>query len=117
MLAFNLSGNLRDCPVLADLFLQTKSSNPPLRIGILLDGFELSRAFEAVVDHVQSSNFAKIELLIVNQREVHPPVRARSSRLITVLRMLRDPKRRQLIGYTLYQEFNARFFPLDDDPL
>ena len=103
--------------MLADLFLQSKSSNPPLRIGILLDGFELSRAFEAVVDHVQSSNFAKIELLIVNQSAVHPPVRARSSRLITLLRMLRDPKRRQLIGYTLYQEFDARFFPLDDDPL
>src|SRR5215469_8051157 len=40
------------------------ADRPPLRIGLLLDGPELSNVFAATIEDVQASNFAKIELAV-----------------------------------------------------
>ena len=51
--------------MIAEQFLVSPSKRPPLRIGLLLDGLLLPRCFEQVIDHIQKSNFAKIELLMI----------------------------------------------------
>jgi len=100
-----------------ELFLKSSGTGPRMRIGILLDGFVLSRFFQQVVEHIQRCNLASIELLVVNGAADSPRPAASQSKLRTLAAVLKDPKRRSLLGYTLYQNFDARYFPLENDPL
>src|SRR4029077_14583643 len=56
----------------------SSSSHPPLRIGLLLDGVKLSRFFATIIEDIQASNFAKIELLIFRKFAEKPPEPTRS---------------------------------------
>ena len=100
-----------------DLFLKSSGTGPRLRIGILLDGFVLSRFFQQVISHIQRCNFASIELIVVNQASASAgPARPRS-KWRTLVAVLKDTKRRSSLGYTLYQKFDARYYPQENDPL
>jgi hypothetical protein len=76
----------------------------------------LSRFSASVIDDIQRSNFARIELLVLHQTPatVAPPVR--SSKLRALWNNLKDPKLREKLGYTLYQKFDERFFSITPDP-
>jgi hypothetical protein len=102
--------------MLPDLFLHSDNTRPPLRIGLLLDGFTLPRCFEQVIDHIQRCDFANIELLIIH-RAPHPAPPSARSKWRTLLGMLTDKNKRKLLGYTLYQKLDKRFFAQDNDPL
>ena len=52
---------------------RSSSSDPPLRIGLLLDGVKMSRFFATIIEDIQASNFAKIELLIFRKATDRPP--------------------------------------------
>jgi hypothetical protein len=57
----------------------SSSSGPPLRVGLLLDGFNLSRFFATIIEDIQASNFAKIELQIFRKATETAGMRVRSS--------------------------------------
>src|ERR1700692_812045 len=50
----------------SSFFLSSPSGDPPLRVGLLLDRVWLNLAQASVIDDIQSSDFAGIELLILN---------------------------------------------------
>src|SRR5690348_17615434 len=52
----------------------SSADRPPLRIGLLLDSRdEISAFFAKIVEDIKSSNFARIELLIVSKTPVDNP--------------------------------------------
>jgi hypothetical protein len=54
-------------------FLASSSDQPPLRIGLLLDGPTLTRADASIVRDLQASNFARIELLVFDASRTTAP--------------------------------------------
>lgn len=98
-------------------FLASPSSRAPLRIGILLDGPVLSRCFEQVIDHIQRSNFAKIELLVVHAPAAASAPRPRRTKLRILWDMLSDRELRKEIGHTIYGRFDKRFYEDANDPV
>jgi hypothetical protein len=104
--------------MLPELFLHSSSGRPPLRIGLLLDGLSLPRCFAEIIEHIERSNFARIELLVIRAEPAaaHPPA-PRGSKWRTRLRVLADSKKRKLLGYGLYQKLDRRLFAQDNDPL
>jgi len=95
----------------------SSADRPPLRIGLLLDSRdEISAFFAKIVEDIKSSNFARIELLIVSKTPVdNPPTRkVPHSRAARFLRRIADPKLRSHLLYDLYRRFDARKKPVDD---
>jgi hypothetical protein len=93
--------------MISSLYLHSKSQAKKLRIGVLVDGFELSRAFHRVLMDIKASDFAQLELVIVNRQPQLPPKPARG-RLSRYLSLLRDGDRRRLILYALFQKYDQR---------
>lgn len=91
-------------------FKNSTTEKPALRIGLLLDSTTLSKFFAEIVDHIEQSNFAKIELLIFNQEAIEqdaaPP--PRRSLLRKIIDTLRDAKSRRTIFFNLYQRWDVR---------
>jgi hypothetical protein len=84
-------------------------SRPPLRIGILLDGPVLSAFFARIIEDIQASNFAKIELLVYRKttpdpKPANPPKTAAGKLANRVL----DPKLRKKALYDLYLRMEKR---------
>ncbi|HWS95921.1 MAG TPA: hypothetical protein VN620_05520, partial [Candidatus Methylomirabilis sp.] len=80
----------------------------------MVDSFELSNVFRQVLTDIAASDFAKVELLIVNRQE--PPVSAEPApgRMSRYLRLLRDRDRRRLILFSLYQRLDQRWREVPD---
>jgi len=92
----------------------SSASRPPLRIGLLLDSREkLPAAFSAVIDDIQTSNFAKIELLVVRKSSAAPNP-AQRSRALRFLRRILDARQRKRLLYELYLRLDARMKPPND---
>ena len=89
------------------LWLRSPAENPALRIGILLNGPKLPRYSARIIEQIQASNFARIELLIYRQRAqvAAPPVK---SGLVSRMRRLLDAKFRKRLLYELYLRFDER---------
>ena len=87
-------------------YLHSKGTGPKLRIGLLLDSpTELIAPFAACVDHILRSDFASIELLIINGLpQAAPP--AAKGKLSLLLSMLRDPKQRPRIAYSILDRWD-----------
>jgi hypothetical protein len=100
-----------------DLFLKSSGTGPRLRIGILLDGFVLPRFCQEVISHIQRCNFASIELIVVNQASASAVPARPPSKWRSLISLLKDSKRRSWLGYILYQKFDARYYPQENDPL
>ena len=101
--------------MISALYLQSASPDPPLRIGVMVDGVETLRAFRQVLADIQASDFARLELVVVNRQPAAPPAPA-TGRLGRYLRVLRDSNRRRLALYALYQKFDQRHMH-QPDPL
>jgi hypothetical protein len=72
-----------------------------LRIGLLLDGVKLSRFFAMIIEDIQASNFAKIELLVLRKASEKPPEPRRSG-VAKAARHLLNPEFRKHALYNQY---------------
>jgi hypothetical protein len=93
--------------MISSLYLHSTSQAQPLRIGVMVDGFEILSAFRQVLTDIQASDFARLELVIVN-RQPSPPQAPAAGRLSRYMRALANPDRRRLLLYTLYQRLDER---------
>jgi hypothetical protein len=93
--------------MISSLYLKSSSPEKPLRIGVMVDGFQLCSAFRSVLMDIQSSDFARLELVVVN-REACEAVPAERNKLSRYLRVLMDSDRRRSILYGLYSKFDQR---------
>ena len=101
-------------------FRFSPAKKPPLRIGILLDDVNLLAVFARIVDEIQTSNFAKLELLVYPKKAASntaPPVK--KSKLANLASRIRDPKLRSRTFYHLYLKLDSRMRPANDplDPV
>jgi len=103
--------------LISDLYVHSSSPKPPLRIGLLLDSPELSRALASVVADIARSNFARIELVIFNGSSSSAAPPAPSSFVRRILRLLSDDKARASAAWTLYSRLDQRLWHVADDPL
>jgi len=102
----------------SELFWSSRADRPKLRVGLLLDSFELPRCFAEVLQDIERSNFASISLIVLNSGGDAPLAKARpASTLRTLSRVLRDPARRDRMLFGLYQKWDARFIDPAHDPL
>ena len=72
-------------------FRVSNVDRPPLRIGILLDSPKLSAFFARIIEDIQKSNFARIELLVYRKRTVPVPQPQPKSRLGAIKYRLLTP--------------------------
>jgi hypothetical protein len=99
--------------MIAEQFLVSPSKRPLLKVGVLLDSLSLPRWCEQILDHIQRSNFATIELLVIHS-PLNPAPRRPKWRVLWDT--LSDSKRRKHFGYTVYQKFDQRYFASANDP-
>ena len=82
----------------------------PLRIGLLLDSPKLARFFTQIIDDIQASNFAKIELLVY--RKAPKPVSdGPQNRPRSGFGRLLDAKTRKRVLYDFYLRLDKRMKP------
>jgi hypothetical protein len=93
--------------MISSLYLNSSSPERPLRIGVMVDGFELCSAFRSVLMDIQSCDFARLELVVVNC-EGSAAVPPAGNKLSRYLRVLKDPELRRSILYGLYSKFDQR---------
>jgi len=92
---------------ISSLYLHSRSPSGPLRIGVLVDGSHLTRAARQVLLDVQGSNFARLELVVVNRPLASP--QPSGSKLAQRLRLLADSRRRRLLLHSLYNKLDERY--------
>jgi hypothetical protein len=104
--------------MLSSLYQQSTGGGPPLRIGLLLDSTTLPACFAEVVDHILQSNFARLELLVLNAEEQEKPGEpaAKRSFFTKGIDLLRDSKRRKTFLFDLYQRWDRRNVVPSEDP-
>lgn len=93
---------------LEQYYLRSSADRPPLRIGVLVDGDGLAAPFAAVVNQINRSNFARVELVVRNGLSADQPAEPAlpSGRLRKLLALLRDPVRRKKLGFALYTRWD-----------
>jgi hypothetical protein len=89
--------------LISSLYLHSRSQAPPLRLGVLVDGFRLPRALRHVLTDIVSSDFVRLELLVVN-RQTPPPSRRR----FRYLHPLLSSRSRRLLLYHTYTRLDER---------
>jgi len=85
-------------------FRFSPAAQPPLRIGIMLDSSKPSGFFAQVIEDIQASNFAKIELLVYRKKSSAP--KPPNSRLANWTERLLDSNKRKRLFYEMYQRFD-----------
>ena len=88
---------------------------PPLRIGVLLDGFELPRVFRGVLEDIRASDFAQLALLIFNDEQPERP--SPPGGVARYVRTLTDPRRRRHALFSAYEALLEPHFAIENDPL
>ncbi len=85
---------------------------PPLRIGLLLDTAKVSAFCARVIEDIQCSNFARIELVAFRKSPAKPVIPNPSASVASKLaRRLIDPKLRKHILYNAYLQLDRRKKP------
>jgi hypothetical protein len=92
--------------MISSLYFHSESPGKPLRIGVLVDAWELPTAFRRVLTDIESSDFARLELVVFNCQPPGAP--APKPAISRYLRSLLDPERRRLLLYGLYSKFDQR---------
>lgn len=98
----------------AALYRRSLAGGPALRVGLVLGGTVLPRWASEVVRHVLESDFAKVELLVLDETE-RVPVTARVSLLRTAVEALSTAPRS--LVYRLYRQWDQRNAEPSTDPL
>jgi hypothetical protein len=86
---------------------------PPLRVGLLLDGPNLSAFFARVIEDLGASNFANLELLVFRKPHARPEAKLRRSPLGKIAHKLLDRDARKHALYNLYLRLDKRMKPSD----
>ncbi len=88
------------------------STNPALRIGLLLDSVNMSRFFATIIEDIRASNFADLELLIFRRApSLERPANQTRSIFSKVARRLTDPNLRKHVLYEQYLRLDERVKP------
>jgi hypothetical protein len=99
-----------------EVFHLTSTAKPePLRIGLMMDSLTLPAWAATIVDHIQQSNFARIESVILNAAEQPPPAKP-APLPVRIWRILRDKRKRSQILYSLYFRWDAQRYSMPGDP-
>src|SRR5205809_1511228 len=101
-------------------FRLSPAVRPPLRIGLLLDTAKVSAFCARVIEDIQCSNFARIELVALRKSPATPLVPNPSASLANKLaRRLLDPKFRKHILYNAFLHLARRKKPANQpvDPV
>jgi hypothetical protein len=103
----------------SSFFYSSASSRPGLRIGVLLDDVRITRAHASVIEDIQASDFARIELLVYSDgsKLAGAPHAHRVPFLLRVRRLLRTGVRHQSLGWALYTRIDRWRARLENDPL
>jgi hypothetical protein len=91
-------------------FLTSSADRPSLRIGILLDSPKLSAFFARIIDDIQASNFARIELLVFRKKPAQVQAQPKS-RVGALKHRLFTPTLRKRALYDAYVRFDERQKP------
>ena len=76
----------------------------------------LENVFRQVLLDILASDFARLELLIVNCEKPSPARPTPAGKAARRLRILRDPDRRRIALYTAFQKYNLRREYLEPKP-
>src|SRR5688572_2692545 len=100
-------------------YLRSTSGRPPLRIGLMLDSLNLPVWIVSIIDHIQASNFARIELLVLNGLAAQkPPATGRRSPLpVRAWRIVSNSKRRGKLLYNAYTKWDEKKYRPANNPL
>jgi hypothetical protein len=91
-------------------FRTSPAQGPPLRIGILLDSPKLSAFFARIIEDIQASNFARIELLVYRKKPAATQAQPKSCFGALKNRVL-NPTLRKRALYDAYLKFDERMKP------
>src|SRR5262249_44059225 len=94
--------------MIRDFYRTLRPDHPPLRVGLLLDGLEMSRFAAGVVEDIVKSDFARVDFLVLRELPPAPPAPWHA--------MVTDAERRKYLAFTLYQRLDQRWFPVAADP-
>ena len=101
-------------PYLSSFSLSSVSKGPDLRIGLLLRGVHLTRASISVIDDIEASSFARIEMILLSPA----PAQGRRTGTMPFVRPLRSMSDALSRGvWQVYAELDRRRVRLLDDPL
>ena len=100
-------------PYLSTFSLSSLSKGPDLRVGLLLRGSHLTRASISVIDDIEASNFARIEMILLRQ----PPDVQRTSPDTFVRRLRSIYTTLSRAVWQVYLDLDRRRVRLLDDPL
>lgn len=101
------------------LYLHSPADRPPLRIGLLMDSYTLPASIAAILDHIAASNFARLELVVLNTAAVSAqlPAGPRKPLPLRAIDLLRDRRRRSGILFGLYSKWDHKHNSRPNDPL
>ena len=102
--------------MISALYRYSPSENAPLRIGVMLDGITAPRTFAAVLEDIAASNFAKLELVIMNADETHPTHRVPRSKMRRLLRRAMNKQLREGALFDAYCKWDENNV-IDPDPI
>lgn len=91
----------------SSLWLHSPSPNPPLRIGLLLDGDQLPRFCRRIVAQIRASNFANVELLVYKKPILSHDTKKKSF-LDRIRRHIFDRTLRRHLLYHVYAALDDR---------
>jgi hypothetical protein len=101
----------------SDLYLTSSSGREPLRIGLLLDTTTQARYLHHVIEDIQKSNFASLQVVVVRQDVLSAAPQPRASLPVRAWRTLLNSQRRRQLLYRWYSTLDSRWNPLESDPL
>ena len=92
------------CELISDLYVHSVSKRPALRLGLLIDNFQLSRAAASVVSDIVRSDIARLELVVCTTRRTEPHTLA----LSCGYNELRPSEVFSALLWRLYSKFDRR---------
>ena len=102
--------------MISSLYVRSASDRPPLSVGLLVDSEKLPRCFSEVVDHILQSDFARLDLLIVNNEQGDSDPQPHRSMIRKAWNVISSRQRRRLLLFSLYQRWDQRHVDPATDP-
>jgi hypothetical protein len=102
--------------MISSLYVRSASDRPLLSVGLLIDSEKLPRCFAEVIDHILQSDFARLELLIVNNEQGDSDAQPQRSLLRKAWNVIGSKQRRRLLLFSLYQRWDQRHVDPATDP-
>ena len=101
--------------LISDLYTQSPSAKPPLRIGLLVDTFWMNRPAATTIRDILRSDFAQLEMVICNNTRGDKPSR-RLGVADASAKSTYHQKRSALL-WSIYDRFDWRVATIEIDPL